>query len=197
MALNSTAACILGLLDIGPPPPGRERWSIDQTISSADLWNALEQSVGGFWSMTRSQVYQELRRLTDARLVDVSEKNRYAVTQAGRDAAHEWFNGFALAEPRDEQIRSPIALSVFFGHYLDADLLERVVREHELRFKRRLQRLRSIDQAMPADRSLPGSTLRRAILYLDGAIEWTHDVLDRLRTPSAPAREKARRRETH
>jgi DNA-binding PadR family transcriptional regulator len=180
MALNSTAACVLGMLDIGPPPPGRDTWSDDATLSGADVWAALERSVGGFWSMTRSQVYQELRRLTDDGFVVVSDGNRYAITPDGRDAARQWFNTFALGEPRDEQIRSPITLSVFFGHYLGVDLLERVVREHELRYQRRLQLLRDIDAGVGADHSLPGSTLRRAMLYLDGAIEWTHDVLDRL-----------------
>jgi DNA-binding PadR family transcriptional regulator len=185
MTLNSTAACVLGMLDIGPPPPSRDHWSADETLSGAELWGALDRSVGGFWSMTRSQVYQELRRLNDDGLVSVSPSNRYAITPDGREAARQWFNTFALGEPREEQIRSPITLSVFFGHYLDADLLERVVREHELRYKRRLQQLGAIDDRLGADRSLPGSTLRRAMLYLDGAIEWTHDVLDRLAGGSA------------
>ena len=191
MTLNSTAACVLGMLDIGPPPPSRDRWTEDATLSGAELWSALERSVGGFWSITRSQVYQELRRLTDGGLVVVSQRNRYAITSEGREAAREWFNTFALGEPRDEQIRSPITLSVFFGHYLGNDLLERVVREHELRYRRRLQLLREMDEGPGADRSLPASTLRRALLYLDGAIRWTHDVLDCL--PPGPATGKGRR----
>src|SRR4029077_3605491 len=137
------------------------------------------------------QVYQELRRLTVDGFVVVSQGNRYAITPEGREAARQWFNTFALGEPRDEQIRSPITLSVFFGHYLGADLLERVVREHELRYMRRLQLLREMAEGLGEDRSLPGSTLRRAMLYLDGAIEWTHDVLDRL--PGGTVRAKRKR----
>jgi DNA-binding PadR family transcriptional regulator len=190
MALNSTAACVLGLLDIGPPPPERDRWSDDETLSGAEVWAALERSVSGFWSMTRSQVYQELRRLADDGLVAL-QGNRYAITPHGREAARQWFNTFALDEPRDEQIRSPITLSVFFGHYLEGDLLERVVREHELRYMRQLQLLREMSEGLGADRSLPGSTLHRAVLYLEGAIEWTHDVMDRLR--SGTVRDKRRK----
>jgi len=183
--LNSTAACVLGLLDVGPPPPDRERWAADRSMSGAEIWSGLDRSIGGFWSMTRSQVYQELRRLASAGFADVDPAGRYAISESGRVAVREWFHDFALAEPRDEQVRSPIALTVFFGEYLERDLLERLVREHELRFERRLQGLRRIEASLGADRSLPGSTLRRGVLFLDGAIAWTHDVLDRLATRRA------------
>jgi len=191
MALNSTAACVLGILDVGPPPPAHAHWSQDPAMSGADVWSALEQSVGGFWNLTRSQVYQELRRLTADALVAVSDTGRYAITDAGRAAARQWFLDRALGEPREEQIRSPITLTVFFGHYLPADVLERVVREHELRSQRRLDALRAMQAALGEDRSLPGSTLQRATLYVGGAIEWAHDVLDRLQArPSAPRRKR-------
>jgi DNA-binding PadR family transcriptional regulator len=198
MTLNSTAACVLGLLDIGPPPPDRDRWERDGSMSGAEAWSAVERSVGGFWSMTRSQVYQELRKLTAAELVTVADA-RYTITPNGRAAVREWFNEFALGEPRDEQVRSPIALSVFFGHYLPTDLLERVVREHALRTQRRLDVLQTIDAALENDRSLPGATLQRAILAGKGAIEWTNDVLDRIANVAntanaAPARGKRRSR---
>src|SRR5689334_2359685 len=126
MPLNSTAACVLGILDVGPPPPAHARWTRDRAMSGAEIWSALEQSVAGFWSLTRSQVYQELRRLTADGLVAVSDAGRYVLTDAGRGAARQWFVDRARGEPREEQLRSPIMLTVFFGHYLPADVLERV-----------------------------------------------------------------------
>ncbi len=194
--LNSTAACVLGFLDVGPPPPDRARWETDGTMSGAEVWTGLERSVGGFWSLTRSQVYQELRRLADADLAAVDPAGRYAISETGRRAVREWFRDFALAEPRDEQVRSPVALTVFFGTYLEPGLLERLVREHQLRFERRLQALRRIEGALDDDRSLPGSTLRRGMLSLEGAVTWTQDVLDRLTSnprKRRPTRSKARR----
>ncbi len=196
MTLNSTAACVLGLLDIGPPPPSRERWDADGTMSAAEIWDTVERSVGGFWSMTRSQVYQELRRLTDAGLVDV-DAGRYCITAAGRSSAVQWFNDFARAEPRDDSTRSPVTLTVFFGHYLAPDLLERVVREHQLRYQRRLDTLRAISNALDRDRSLPGATLQRALFMLGATIEWTRDVLERITMSRAAApTERARRAKT-
>ena len=192
MAMNSTAACVLGILDLGPPPPAHADWKRDPTMSGAQVWSALEQSVAGFWSLTRSQVYQELQRLTADGLVSVSDAGRYALTDAGRVAARQWFVDRARDEPREDQIRSPITLTVFFGHYLPGDVLERVVREHELRAQRRLESLRAMQAALGDDHSLPGSTLQRATLHVSGAIEWAHDVLDRLQRRPRPRARKRR-----
>jgi len=180
MELNSTAACVLGLLDIGPPPPDRDRWESDGTMSGSEIWTAVERSVGGFWSMTRSQVYQELKRISAAKFTREATPGRYAITDEGRDAVRQWFHNFALRGPRQDQLRSPIELAVFFGHYVPPDLLRRVVAEHRLLYQRRLDVLHRIDAALVHDRSLPGSTLHRAILNLGVAIDWTNDVDDRL-----------------
>jgi DNA-binding PadR family transcriptional regulator len=192
MALNSTAACVLGLLDIGPPPPDRDRWSTDGTMSGAELWTAIERSVGGFWSMTRSQVYQEIKRVTGAKLVDEPTTGRYRITDSGRIAVRSWFHDFALSEPRDDQVRSAVALTVFFGHFLPAQLVERVVREHRLRLERRLDQLRRIERSLREDRSLPGSTLVRGVMNTECAIGWTGDVLARLEE-AATSTPRARR----
>jgi DNA-binding PadR family transcriptional regulator len=177
---------VLGLLDIGPPPPDRERWDADGTMTGAALWTAIQRSVGGFWSMTRSQVYQELKRLSGTGLVRERD-GRYSITAKGRAAVKQWFQDFALQEPRDEQRRAPVVLTVFFGQYLEPELLQRVVHEHRLRYERRLDVLRRIDTALHEDRSLPGSTLQWAILYLTTAIEWTDDVNARLASAALDA----------
>ncbi len=189
-AINSTAACVLGMLDLGPPPPARREWSARRGMTGSELWNALDASVAGFWSMTRSQVYQEVRKLADDGLV-TETNGRYRINGSGRVAAKEWFDAFARAEPKDEQIRSPIGLTVFFGHYLPDDVLMRVVGEHELRFRRRLDGMRVIEAAVGDDASLPATLLRRAILMLEGAIRWTEEL--RVRGSTSRRAPRARR----
>jgi DNA-binding PadR family transcriptional regulator len=164
VALNSTAASVLGLLDIGPPPPWRQQWEADATMSGAEVWAAIERSVGGFWRMTRSQVYAELKKLVDGDMAAESGDGRYAITPAGKVAVKDWFVDFALTDPRPDQVRSAITLTVFFEHYLPVDTLRRVVHEHRLRLERRVETLRIIDRTLQEDRSLPGSTLRRALM---------------------------------
>jgi DNA-binding PadR family transcriptional regulator len=148
-------------------------------MSGAETWSAVERSVGGFWSMTRSQVYQELKKLVDAGLAEDAEHGRYAITAQGRDAVRDWFHGLALAEPQDDQVRSPLTLIVFFGHYLPRELLARVVQEHRLRLERRLEALGTIERSLQNDESLPGLTLRRALVQSAGMISWTDEVLSR------------------
>jgi hypothetical protein len=77
---------------------------------------------------------------------------------------------------------------------LPVELLERVVGEHRLRYQRRLDVLNSIAEALDDDQSLPGSTLRRGILAVSGAIEWTNDVLARIRGRGAPKPGRTARR---
>lgn len=180
MALTSTAACVLGLLDIGPPPPWRDRWEQDGTMTGGEVWAAVQRSVGGFWSMTRSQVYAELKKLTATGLVEQSAPTRLSITPQGAQAVRQWFLDFALDEPRDDQVRSAFTLTVFFGHYLPPETLRRVVTEYRVRLERRLEGLRTIERSLVEDRSLPGATLQRALLNLHAAVDWTDEVVRRL-----------------
>src|SRR5438309_580364 len=132
--LNATAACVLGLLELGPPPPaGREPgpeamtgWQINETA---------RQSLARFWSITRSQVYLELGRLEQAGLVESlgeegpRARRPYRITDAGRAAFGQWLLAWTAAGPREDQLRSPLLLSVFFGGFLPPDLMERVLEE--------------------------------------------------------------------
>src|SRR2546429_256493 len=51
-ALNATAASLLGFLRAGP----MTGWDLDQRV---------KLSIGNFWNVTRSQIYRELRVLTE------------------------------------------------------------------------------------------------------------------------------------
>lgn len=181
--LTSTGAVVLGLLELGPPPGARDAW--DGTMTGASVWDTAERSVGGFWSMTRSQVYQELKRLTEAGLARTTAGGGFRITAKGKAAARAWFEEMALSEPRDDQLRSPLVLLVFFGHLLPNELLARVVREHRLRYERRLDVLRVIERALDGDTSLPAATLTWGIGYLDAITTWTDDVLRRVDGQSA------------
>ena len=61
--LNPTAASLLGYLDLGP----LTGWDLDQWVRS---------SIGNFWNVTRSQIYRELRTLTELGYVEAGEAGR-------------------------------------------------------------------------------------------------------------------------
>lgn len=96
--LNATAAALLGLLHDGPKTGG-------------ELVAAARDRFGGFFGVTRSQVYRELPVLAAAGLVrlgkqGVRSSQPYAITAAGKRAFKSWLS--AAAEP--DQLRSPLVL---------------------------------------------------------------------------------------
>src|SRR3954451_3189194 len=104
--LNPTAASLLGYLDLGP----MTGWDLDQWVRN---------SIGNFWNVTRSQIYRELRTLTERDYVEAGEAGRrervhYTITDAGRAAFREWI----AKPPPGDVIRSRLLLTVFFGHHL-------------------------------------------------------------------------------
>jgi hypothetical protein len=42
----------------------------------------------------------------------------YRVTASGEAAFRRWIEAFAGGDPREEQLRSPLVLPVFFGEFL-------------------------------------------------------------------------------
>jgi DNA-binding PadR family transcriptional regulator len=96
--LNATAAALLGLLHHGPKTGG-------------ELVTAARERFGGFFGVTRSQVYRELPALAEAGLVRLGKQGarssqQYAITAAGKKAFKAWLS--AGAEP--DQVRSPLVL---------------------------------------------------------------------------------------
>jgi DNA-binding PadR family transcriptional regulator len=106
--LNSTAAALLGLLHDGPMTGG-------QLVAVAG------ERFGGFFGVTRSQVYRELPVLADSGLVRLGKQGprssqQYAVTAAGKRAFKAWLS--SAVEP--DQLRSPLILRLVYSGSLTA-----------------------------------------------------------------------------
>jgi len=202
--LTSTAACVLGLLQMGPAP-GQPGFLQGDAMTGGQVYAAAERSVGRFWNLTRSQVYAELPGLEEARLIRRAGKpgprgaQPYRVTAAGRKAFAAWIDSFVAEGPRDDQLRSPLLLAVFFGHFVDPERLRPLVAEYRARHERGLALADQMLRALGKDRSLPGAALGRRAAYQRLMVEWLGDVLDRIpaATPAptpAPAPLPRRRR---
>src|SRR5437588_1511057 len=161
--LNATAACILGLLEMGPVPgtirdPGPEAmtgWQIFETAAS---------SLGRVWHLTRSQIYVELGRMAEAALIeDTGEggpraSRPYRITDAGREAFLGWITAWAEQEPKDDQLRSPLLLTMFFGSYLPPTTLRGVLEEYRPRYQRQADQLTRMFEALEEEQqNLPPS----------------------------------------
>lgn len=132
--LNPTAASLLGFL-------------YDGEHSGYELVSIAEQTIGRFWSLTRSQVYRELSRLDEEGLVQAGttgarSRRPYQLTVAGRKAFAAW-----LAQPPGpEQIRHPLLLTVAFGAHVPTELLQRFLGEHHDHHARQLAAYQAVRQ---------------------------------------------------
>ncbi len=110
LPVNATAAAILGLLHAGP-------------MTGGELVAAAGERFGGFFSVTRSQVYRELPALADSGLLRLGKlgaraSQQYRITAAGKRSFLAW-----LAGPGGiDALRSPLVLRLLHaGSLSDAD----------------------------------------------------------------------------
>lgn len=157
---NPTAASILGLLSEGP----KSGW---------DIHAAFEASIGQFWSVTRSQIYRELRALETGRLITIGEagareRRICAITPLGRRVFEDWI----ARMPGDELIRFPLLLMVFFGDSVPPQALRRACAAHR---KTHADRLAGYEQLLPLARAhqpFPALTLAFGIAFERAVVEW-------------------------
>ena len=130
-------------------------------------------------------MYLELGRLEQDGLVAGTgaegprARQPYTITETGRAAFREWLRAWAAAEPRDDQLRSPLLLTVFFGGMLGPDTLRRTLQEYRLRHERlhadRAAMLAGIEAEHPD--APPTAVLRRAVAHHEMTANWIAETL--------------------
>ena len=168
--LNPTAASLLGYLDLGP----MTGWDLDQWVSA---------SIGNFWNVTRSQIYRELRTLTERGYVKAGttgprDRVPYAITAAGRKAFQRWI----AQPPPPDVIRSRLLLTIFFGHHLSPSRLREIAQAERQRHRETLDRYLALEPqlAADADQRFPLATLRFGVRYERAMIESLDELLEDL-----------------
>jgi len=133
--LNATAAAVLGLLHDGP-------------MTGGQLVAAAGERFGGFFGVTRSQVYRELPALADAGLVRLGRQGprssqQYVVTAAGKRAFKSWLA--SAAEP--DQLRSTLILRLVHAGGLTARQRTELVSQARQAYAARLDTARAAAKA--------------------------------------------------
>jgi DNA-binding PadR family transcriptional regulator len=129
--LNATAAALLGLLH-------------DRPMTGGELVAAAGQRFGGFFGVTRSQVYRELPALAEKGLLKLGKQGarssqQYAITPAGRKAFRSWLA--AAAEP--DQVRSPLILRLVLAASLSDKQRSDLVAQARQSYMSQLERARA------------------------------------------------------
>ncbi len=164
--INATAASILGFLDHKP-------------MTGWDLAAEVEDIIGDFWSVTRSQVYRELKVLAAQGLVSSMktgprDRQPYRITEAGRRAFRRW-----IAEPPGPPImRLPLVLQVFFAEDVPSEALGRSLDDLREYHEKRLAAYRGFEKLVE-----PGSgshdALRLGLMFQQTMIDWIDTVRKR------------------
>lgn len=135
--VNATAAALLGLLQDGPATGG-------ELVSRAQAVH------GGFFGLTRSQVYRELPAMAGAGLLRLGRQGprasqQYVLTAAGRRA----FRGWLAADPvgSADAVRSPLLLRLLHAGELTGPQRQRLVDGARLVLAQRLASARTAAEA--------------------------------------------------
>ncbi len=180
--INATAACLLGLLQLGPAPGQPGFGDPHAAMTGSQLWRAAATSIARFWNLTRSQVFRELPSLQASGLIEPAEprprrQQPFRITAAGRQAFSTWLSAFIGAEPREEQLHSPLVLSVFFGEFIDSASLRANLGAQRQLHANRLTMLERMQHVLGDSRRPPAQTVRRGLAYQRLTIEWIDAVL--------------------
>lgn len=170
--LNATAASLLGFLHDGP----RTGWQLTAEV---------ETRLGAFWSITRSQVYRELKRLSQDGLVDAGsagarDAQPFAITDEGRAAFQEW----TRAGPGPGTVRLPLLLYVSLAEHIDHDLLRSVLGAQLAHQTALLEGYRELLAEQPPENLSAVATLEFGIATAEVTIAWLQRWRDRFGPPT-------------
>jgi PadR family transcriptional regulator, regulatory protein AphA len=169
MELSPTAYVILGMLAWRP-------------MSGYDIKSVVDHSTRFFWAASYGQIYPELRRLTEAGLVNAKaepgsarRRTTYSLTKPGRAALSDWL----AQEPRTFEQRDEGLLKLFFASASPgtaAATLDAKRAFHE----RKLAQLREIE-ATGRPEGFVGIVLRYGIESSEWMAAWCEREAERLR----------------
>jgi len=119
-----------------------------KSMSGYELTQQFESALCEFWTANHSQIYPELKKLTEEGAVEyeiaisgnVLEKKVYSITEQGREDFMGWL---AKDEPMEPTPKEIFRLRVFFSNRLEAKKREILMENQLLQHQRRLRHLKN------------------------------------------------------
>ena len=121
-------------------------------MTGYDLKKMLDHPMGFFWAAQMSQIYRELNKLEEKRLVtsevEPQEKrpNRkvYQVTREGKETFLSWLNKFP--DRLSELYRSEFLMRIFFSSKIKLDELAFEIKRYKREMEEQLRYLNKVEQ---------------------------------------------------
>lgn len=138
-----------------------------------DLHATAELSIGGFWTVTRSQVYRELgvlakRGLVAAGDVGARAQKPFTITAAGKAAFGQWID----RDPGDAAIRHPLLLTMAFAQHLEPGRLHSILVSHRQHHADKLAEYRAQRDVSGGASVFDLATLDFGIRYEQATLDW-------------------------
>ncbi|HEX8688931.1 MAG TPA: PadR family transcriptional regulator [Solirubrobacterales bacterium] len=179
MELSSTAYVILGMIRRQP----RSGYEIKALVDGSTRF---------FWAASYGQIYPELKRLSEAGLVEGVDEPRgerrrtvYAITEAGEQALRDWLR----RPPQTYEMRDEGLLKLFFAEALpprEAVEVLRSMRRHRLADLEQLQELEP--KVIAKDAPFPLMVLRGGIEFTQWFAGWCERMETQLLGPARKER---------
>ena len=155
--------------------------------SGYDLLKRFKQRLGFFWQASHQQIYQQLKVMHQAGLIDYSvdtqqgkpDRKIYVMTEAGHEELISWLNQAC----KPQKINDSLLVKLYGGHLLDTAVLLEEILSHREQHNKALSIMLEIELQYHTlndpDRSnlaLPFLTLRRGILGEKAWLTWADEV---------------------
>jgi PadR family transcriptional regulator AphA len=183
MELSPTAYVILGMVSREPR-------------SGYEIKALVDETTRFFWAASYGQIYPELKRLSEAGLVEGVDSPRgdrkrtlYAITAEGGKALREWLR----RPPQTFEMREEGLLKLFFSGVLPAEQAAETLswmREHRLGIAQRLHEMEPHAQAKldASDDPFPLMVLQGGIEFNEWFADWCERMEARLLAATQPER---------
>jgi len=182
MDLNPTSYVILGMLGKRP-------------MSGYEIKQFVDHSTRFFWAASYGQIYPELRRLADTKLISGAaepqggrKRTVFSLTAVGRKALREW-----LAQPPHiQEMRDESLLKVFFSDFGGTEATLTALEHKRIHHDDVAERLREIqrEKAVGKEGSI-SSSLRFGIALNDFIADWCERETARLKRSKSTTRKAA------
>jgi len=119
-------------------------------MTGYDLKKMIDHPIGFFWAAQMSQIYRELNKLEEKRLVkseiEVQEKRPdrkvYQLTKEGRETFLHWLNKFP--NRLSELYRSKFLMRIFFSSQIELDELAFQIKRYKKEIEEQLRYLNEV-----------------------------------------------------
>jgi PadR family transcriptional regulator AphA len=175
MELSATAYVILGMVSREP----RSGYEIKALVDDTTRF---------FWAASYGQIYPELKRLSEAGLIEGADAPRgdrkrtvYAITAAGEEALKTWLR----RPPATSEMREEGLLKLFFAGALPAEEAIPTLRAMRERRVEVAARLRGMEpKALEKEDPFPLMVLRGGIEFNEWFVDWCERMEQQLLEPA-------------